>query len=180
MVKALAMTMAVALSLGLGGQRAAAQVHHVVGGDRGWDSSSDVASWSAGRIFRAGDKIWLAYSAAQESIAELQSKEEYESCDVSNPIRMYTDGLDVIPLDGEGIRYFVSSKYDNCKNGLKLHVNVLPLPHPHQSSEVAKVTTAKRSAFPFAVPPATPSGSTRFESSFIFLFVGLGLFYMDL
>lgn len=57
MVKALVMIMAVALSLGLGGQWAAAQVHHVVGGDRGWDSSSDVASWSAGRVFRAGDKI---------------------------------------------------------------------------------------------------------------------------
>lgn len=120
----------------------------------------------------------LAYSPAQESIAELQSKEEYESCNVSNPIRMYTDGLDVIPLDGEGIRYFVSSKYDNCKNGLKLHVNVLP--QPHQSSEVAKVTTAKRSAMPFAVPPTTPSDSTRFRSSFILFFVRLGLFYMDL
>ncbi|KAH9749782.1 Phytocyanin domain-containing protein [Citrus sinensis] len=174
MVKALVMIMAVALSLGLGGQWAAAQVHHVVGGDRGWDSSSDVASWSAGRVFRAV----LAYSPAQESIAELQSKEEYESCNVSNPIRMYTDGLDVIPLDGEGIHYFVSSKYDNCKNGLKLHVNVLP--QPHQSSEVAKVTTAKRSAMPFAVPPTTPSDSTRFRSSFILFFVRLGLFYMDL
>lgn len=42
-MKALVMIMAVALSLGLGGQWAAAQVFHVVGGDRGWDSSSDVA-----------------------------------------------------------------------------------------------------------------------------------------
>lgn len=30
---------------------------HVVGGDRGWDPSSDVASWSSGRSFRVGDKI---------------------------------------------------------------------------------------------------------------------------
>ncbi|KAL9455613.1 hypothetical protein AB3S75_004936 [Citrus x aurantiifolia] len=137
-----------------------------------------------GLVFRRGFLVrrqslqGLAYSPAQESIAELQSKEEYESCNVSNPIRMYTDGLDVIPLDGEGIRYFVSSKYDNCKNGLKLHVNVLP--QPHQSSEVAKVTAAKRSAIPFAVPPTTPSDSTRFRSSFILFFVRLGLFYVDL
>lgn len=129
-----------------------------------------VGVWGAG----------LAYSPAQESIAELQSKEEYESCDVSSPVRVYTDGLDVIPLDGEGIRYFVSSKYDNCKNGLKLHVSVMPT--PHQSSEFAKVTSTKRSAFPVAVPPATPSDSTRIGSSFSFVFVGLGLglglFYM--
>lgn len=34
-----------------------AQVHHVVGGDVGWDPSSDIALWSAGKIFRVGDKI---------------------------------------------------------------------------------------------------------------------------
>ncbi|MCD7466071.1 hypothetical protein HAX54_002421 [Datura stramonium] len=36
---------------------AGAQVHHVVGDDRGWDPSTDVASWSSERIFRVGDKI---------------------------------------------------------------------------------------------------------------------------
>lgn len=36
---------------------AGAQVHHVVGEDRGWDPSSDVASWSSQRVFRVGDKI---------------------------------------------------------------------------------------------------------------------------
>ncbi|MBA0694712.1 hypothetical protein Goari_004986, partial [Gossypium aridum] len=73
-----------------------AQVHHVVGGDRGWDPSFDVASWSSGRIFRVGDKICFPYSAAQEGIVEVKSKDEYESCDVGNPIRMYTVGLDGI------------------------------------------------------------------------------------
>lgn len=34
-----------------------AQVHHVVGGDVGWDPSTDIASWSAGKIFMVGDKI---------------------------------------------------------------------------------------------------------------------------
>jgi hypothetical protein len=68
----------------------------------------------------------FAYSAAQESVAELKSKEEYESCDMSNPIRTYTDGLDGISLEGEGIRYFASYSPESCKNGLKLHVEVLP------------------------------------------------------
>ncbi|OVA20050.1 Plastocyanin-like [Macleaya cordata] len=76
--------------------------HHVIGGDR------------------------FAYSAAQEIVAELRSKEEFESCDVSNPIRMYTDGLNRVTLDGEGSRYFASGTPENCKNGLKLHVQVLP------------------------------------------------------
>lgn len=49
----------VIISVSLGGKwvGVGAQVHHVVGGDRGWDPSSDVSSWPSGRIFRVGDKI---------------------------------------------------------------------------------------------------------------------------
>lgn len=68
----------------------------------------------------------FAYSAAEESLMELQSKEEYESCDLSNPIRMYVNGLDRVSLDGEGTRYFSSGKLENCRKGLKLHVDVMP------------------------------------------------------
>lgn len=31
--------------------------HHVVGGDQGWDTSTDVASWSANKNFHVGDTI---------------------------------------------------------------------------------------------------------------------------
>jgi len=143
-----------------------AQLHHVVGGDRGWDPSSDVASWPSGRIFRVGDKIWFTYSAAQESIAELKSKEEYESCDVSNPIRMYTDGLDRISLDGEGIRYFASNNPESCKNGLKLHVEVLPEGAPG----IPKLLTSVGSVSAVAAGPA--SGSAHVIGSFILLAIG--------
>ncbi|KAL4332134.1 hypothetical protein GQ457_07G027990 [Hibiscus cannabinus] len=164
----LQMVMAVVvMAATLGGEMAGAQVHHVVGGDRGWDPSSDVASWSSGRSFSVGDKIWFAYSAAEESIAELNSKEEYESCDASNPIRMYTDGLDGIPLDGEGIRYFVSSKAENCKNGLKLHVEVGPL--GNSEAQMPKVVVA-------AEPPTTPSGSVPLHGSSVLILVGLWLY----
>ncbi|CAK9182236.1 unnamed protein product [Ilex paraguariensis] len=53
-------------------------------------------------------------------------EEEYLSCDVTNPIKMYMDGLDIIALVGEGIRYFASGNLESCKNGLKLHVEVKP------------------------------------------------------
>ncbi|XP_040969616.1 mavicyanin isoform X2 [Gossypium hirsutum] len=158
------MVMAVVImAASLGGKLGAAQVHHVVGGDRGWDVSSDVASWSSGRSFRVGDKI------SQESIAEVNSPEEYESCDVSNPIRMYTDGIDGIPLDGEGIRYFVSGKEESCKNGLKLHVEVMPFGNPEP--ERPRVAVA-------AAAPTTPSGSARLYGSSVLLLAGLWLCYM--
>ncbi|KAL2341356.1 hypothetical protein Fmac_009296 [Flemingia macrophylla] len=131
---------------------AAAEVHHVIGGDRGWDPTSDLVSWSSGRVFRVGDQIWFTYSVAEGLVAELKSKEEYEACDVRNPIKMYTEGLHTVPLEREGIRYFVSSDTKNCKNGLKLHVQVLP--KETNSSPTLKLE---------APAPTTPSsGSSRF------------------
>jgi len=41
----------------LSGKGVAGQEHHVVGADRGWDPTSDLVSWSSGRVFRVGDQI---------------------------------------------------------------------------------------------------------------------------
>ncbi|XP_020220385.1 mavicyanin [Cajanus cajan] len=131
---------------------AAAEVHHVVGGDRGWDPTSDLVSWSSGRLFRVGDQIWFTYSVAEGLVAELKSKEEYETCDVSNPIKMYTEGLHTVPLEREGIRYFVSSDTQNCKNGLKLHVQVLP--------KETRVTYSSPTLKLEAPAPTTPSSAS--------------------
>ncbi|GAV65202.1 Cu_bind_like domain-containing protein [Cephalotus follicularis] len=155
--------------IGLGGKWVGAQVvHHVVGGDRGWDPSSDVASWSSGRVFKVGDKIWFTYSAAQESIVEVKSKEEYEACDVGSPIRMYTDGIDSISLVEQGLRYFVSSKSESCKNGLKLHVEVIPRQSPVQM--IPEVASSEASAIALADGPTTPSASSHLGASFGLLF----------
>ncbi|KAK7245937.1 hypothetical protein RIF29_40791 [Crotalaria pallida] len=146
------MIVAVAVVL-ICGQWVEAQVHHVVGADRGWDPTSDLVYWSEGKVFRVGDQIWFAYSMAQGLIAELKSREEYESCDVSNPIKMYTEGLHTIPLKREGVRYFVSSEPENCKNGLKLHFEILP--------KAASVTssTPTLDAAAAAAAPTAPSGT---------------------
>ncbi|XP_039020017.1 umecyanin-like [Hibiscus syriacus] len=158
----------------LGPKRVGAQPHqHVVGDDRGWDTSSDIATWSSGQNFRVGDKIWFAYAAAQESIVELKSKDEYESCDLRNPIRMYTDGLDSIELVEEGIRYFVSSKSESCQKGLKLHVEVMPSGNP--DTEMPKVAASENSVLADAVAPTTPSGSNPLSGNSMWLFIGLWL-----
>jgi len=41
---------------------ATSEVHHVVGGDHGWDPNSDILSWSYGRVFRVGDQICMSLS----------------------------------------------------------------------------------------------------------------------
>lgn len=98
----------------------------------------------------------FTYSAAQGLVAELKSREEYESCDVSNPIKMYTEGLHTLPLEREGIRYFASSEPENCKNGLKLHVEVLPKDSPSPSPTTLTVQAAG---------PTTPSSSASYVHS---------------
>ncbi|MED6118606.1 hypothetical protein PIB30_004210 [Stylosanthes scabra] len=131
-----------------------AEVHHVVGGDRGWDPDSDLLSWSNQRLFTVGDQIWFTYSVAQGLIAEVKSREEFEACDVRNPIKMYTEGLHTVPLGREGIRYFASTDFQNCKNGLKLHLHVLPKDHHHHAppTPITKVVVE-------AAAPSSPSSA---------------------
>ncbi|KAL5700120.1 hypothetical protein ACHQM5_025609 [Ranunculus cassubicifolius] len=144
------------------------QVHHVVGGDRGWDRDSDLKSWSSNRLFRVGDNIWFTFSAAEEGISEVRSMEEFLSCDVSNPIKMYSDGLNKVGLHVEGIRYFVSSKPESCKQGLKLHVDVLP---KHTPSIIMGSVTQALAAGP------TPSAAVALSSGSILLLALV--FYMS-
>ncbi|KAB2600855.1 early nodulin-like protein 2 [Pyrus ussuriensis x Pyrus communis] len=160
-------------AVSLGGGLVGAQVYHVVGADRGWDPSSDLASWSSDKTFRAGDKMWLAYSTAHGYIAEVKSKEEFESCDVTNPIRMFTDGLDTISMDKEGLRYFASSNVESCKNGLKLHVEVMPQSYQAPEMHNTNVAESEGPALVAANGPTTPSDSAHLTASFVVLSVGL-------
>ncbi|KAI8567328.1 hypothetical protein RHMOL_Rhmol02G0112900 [Rhododendron molle] len=161
------------VSVGIGGKWVGAQVQHVVGGDRGWDASSDLGTWSSGRIFTVGDKIWFTYSAAQDKVVEVKSKEEYEACDVSNPIKMYTGGLDSLTLDKEGIRYFASWKSESCKNGLKLDVEVQSPQAKHLSQTIVTPEV-------MADGPTTPSASVQLYGLSHALFGGLLVCYLSL
>lgn len=65
---------------------------------------------------------------------EVGGVEEFVSCNLTNPIRMYTDPVNHVVLEKEGIRYFTSGNPEMCKNGLKLPVTVQP-PLPDRSSD---------------------------------------------
>ncbi|GLJ41694.1 hypothetical protein SUGI_0862960 [Cryptomeria japonica] len=55
----------------------------------------------------------------------LESREEFENCDVSNPIKLYDGGLDAVPLIEMGDRYFTSGNAEGRQHGMKVHINVL-------------------------------------------------------
>lgn len=101
---------------------------------------------------------------------------EYESCDVSNPIRMYTDGLDSVPLEEQGIRYFVSSREESCKSGLKLHVEVQPQGAP----DAPKIATSEEAVLAAADGPVTPSAADRIGGIAALASAGLWLLVLGL
>ncbi|KAM3201586.1 hypothetical protein T459_29087 [Capsicum annuum] len=160
---------------------AGVQVHHVVGDDRGWDPSTDVASWSSNRVFRVGDKIWFTYSSAQESLVELRSEEDFTSCDVTNPIKMYTDGLNTISLEGEGIRYFASGNTESCKNGLKMPVKIQPKEQKVAQNVVSMdVADGNVVSMDVADGPTLPSTSTNLNGLSYLLAIGLSICLLGL
>ncbi|GAA0159345.1 hypothetical protein LIER_16143 [Lithospermum erythrorhizon] len=145
----------VLLSMAFSGKRVVATQHHVVGDDKGWDTSSDLATWASTRLFKVGDKIWFDNTASQESLVELESVDEFSSCDLSNPIKMYNEDINKVSLDGEGSRYFVSGNPESCKKGLKLHINV----HPNDKEE-ANVEGGSSSE---GIDDTNPHGSSEDE-----------------
>ncbi|KAM6547564.1 hypothetical protein CsatB_019240 [Cannabis sativa] len=97
-----------------------------VGGSSGWDLTSDLQAWTAETPFHVGDSLVFSYSGAHDVI-EVQ-EQDYESCNVSHPIKTYNDGETVVPLNQQGTRYFVCGRQGHCLMGQKLQVNVLPSP----------------------------------------------------
>ncbi|KAG8385807.1 hypothetical protein BUALT_Bualt03G0083700 [Buddleja alternifolia] len=155
----------------LSGAGVSAQTHHVVGDDGGWGPAFNITSWLSGRVFRVGDKIWFKNAGMEESIVELKGLEEFLSCNLTNPIRMYTDKGNHVSLEKEGVRYFTSGNPESCKNGLKLPVAVESVdPYPPWGVPPPAWSTpppAKPSPrfgppppvepFPAFVPPPPPS-----------------------
>uniref|UniRef100_A0A6N2KEX8 Phytocyanin domain-containing protein n=1 Tax=Salix viminalis TaxID=40686 RepID=A0A6N2KEX8_SALVM len=132
----------VSVSLNVG-----ATVHHIVGGRHGWHLYTDIGSWSSATTFRVGDKIFVLPPFS------------------FSLFRMYSDDSDGISLDGEGVRYFTNSNSEKCRNGLKLHVEVVP------DATTAEVTS-EGSDKAIAAPPESSAASSHFGASFALLMAG--------
>ncbi|WOH09744.1 hypothetical protein DCAR_0729202 [Daucus carota subsp. sativus] len=161
-------TCLVVVSLAMGAGMVRAHVHHIVKGETGWEQFFELGFKSSElMMFKVGDHLW--FRNAQDGIVELQSRKEYLSCDISNPIKMYTDGPDKISLQQEGIRYFASGNPRECKNGLKLHVEV----HPHDKNDGTQTADSTKIASA-VVKAAGPTSASAHLGGFCYLvLVGL-------
>ncbi|XP_062164657.1 stellacyanin [Alnus glutinosa] len=118
MAKRLHVSVLVFLSLAL----TCAATTYVVGGNSGWDISTDLETWKTGKTFYVGDVIVFQFSSSND--LEEVTKENFNKCNTTNVLRSYTNGNTTITLSKPGPRYFISGNKLYCLGGMKLQVNV--------------------------------------------------------
>ncbi|CAL5185652.1 unnamed protein product [Lathyrus oleraceus] len=97
---------------------------HVVGGNQGWDPSSDFDSWSSSQTFKVGDQLVFKYSS-MHSVVELGNESAYTKCDISTSLNSLSSGKDVVKLDKPGTRYFTCGTLGHCGQGMKVKIKIV-------------------------------------------------------
>ncbi|KAG9454450.1 hypothetical protein H6P81_007354 [Aristolochia fimbriata] len=93
-----------------------------VGDTSGWDISTDLGSWVAGKEFKVGDVLSFQYSSLH-SVIEV-GKDNFDSCSASSALQSSRGGNTSIPLTSPGPKYFICGTVSHCLGGMKLEVNV--------------------------------------------------------
>ncbi|KAJ0986437.1 hypothetical protein J5N97_004793 [Dioscorea zingiberensis] len=140
-----------------------------VGGKDGWvlNPRESFSQWSGRNRFQVHDKLVFKYKVGEDSVL-LVSKEDYDKCNVSNPIKKFDDGNTVFEFDRTGPFYFISGAPGKCNQGQKLSLVVLalktkkvttsPAPSPTSSSPSTS-TSPSSSASPASSSSSSPSAS---------------------
>ncbi|OVA02145.1 Plastocyanin-like [Macleaya cordata] len=129
--------------------------NYSVGGETGWDLTSDMTTWSASTIFNPGDNLVFAYKPIH-NVLEVD-EDAFDTCNTTTPISINNGGQTVITLDTVGTRYFICGTPGHCGSGLKVQVDVLL---PGNSSAGNDGRRRRPIAPPKRSPPPTPPTPT--------------------
>ncbi|XVF89281.1 hypothetical protein PTKIN_Ptkin19aG0117400 [Pterospermum kingtungense] len=104
----------------------------VGGSENAWkipDSSSvSLNIWAEKKRFKVGDFLIWKYDGKVDSVLQV-TKENYLSCNTSNPIKEYKDGNNTkVELDRSGPFYFIGAD-GHCQKGQKFIVIVMSEKH---------------------------------------------------
>ena len=106
------------------------------------------------------------------------SKEDYDSCNTSNPIKHYNDGNTKVRFDHSGPYYYISGEKGHCEKGQKLTVVVMSLrggSRPIVAFSPAPSPVEVEGPAGSAVAPAPTSGATVLQGGGVFVAMGLVL-----
>ncbi|MBA0547886.1 hypothetical protein Golob_019019 [Gossypium lobatum] len=105
----------------------------MVGGKTGaWkipsSESDSLNKWAEKARFQIGDSLVWKYDGGKDSVLQV-SKEDYTSCNTSNPIAEYKDGNTKVKLEKSGPYFFMSGAKGHCEQGQKMIVVVMSQKH---------------------------------------------------
>ncbi|CAI8609875.1 unnamed protein product [Vicia faba] len=108
-----------------------------IGGTAGWSlkPSENYNEWSGRNSFQVNDVLVFKYKKGSDSVLEV-TKEAYDKCNKTNPIKKLEDGNTEFTLDRSGPFYFIIGTDQNCEKGQKLNLVVIS-PRGHTPSSAA-------------------------------------------
>ncbi|KAL7585179.1 early nodulin-like protein 2 [Lactuca sativa] len=143
-----------------------------VGEDDGWtlNPAESYAAWAGRLRFMVNDTLHFKYDDATDSVLVVD-KDDYDSCNVDDPIEKLDGGDTNYRLEHGGPNYFITGNKSNCEQGQKVDVVVLhirtqsppsppPAPAPLPPAPASPVTPPP-TATPVLTPPASaPTGGS--------------------
>ncbi|XP_022021926.1 uclacyanin 1 [Helianthus annuus] len=119
----------------------------------GWDTTTDLGSWSSSQTFTVGDNLDFQFGPTHD-VVEV-TKDNYDSCGTGNAISTTTTSPARIALTSAGTRYFICGRSNHCSLGMKVQVNVVAASTPTTPSPPQ--TTTPSSPTPPEAGPTSPS-----------------------
>ncbi|XP_061364198.1 early nodulin-like protein 15 [Gastrolobium bilobum] len=131
--------------------------------------SDSLNQWAERSRFQVGDHLVWKYDGGKDSVLQV-SKEDYPNCNITNPIKEYSDGNTKVKLDHPGPFYFISGEKGHCEKGQKLIVVVLT---PRGSSRYIGISPAPSSAELEEGPAIAPTSSATALHSALVMSLGV-------
>ncbi|OIW08362.1 hypothetical protein TanjilG_03038 [Lupinus angustifolius] len=135
-----------------------------VGGKEGWilKPSEDYNHWAAKLRFQVNDTVHFKYNKGSDSVLVVK-RDDYDSCNVNNPMQRMDDGDSTFKLSNSGPYFFISGNVENCKNGEKLIVLVMAVRHkvaPPPASDLMPREVERSSLVPAAHAPSKANSAS--------------------
>ncbi|GAU17695.1 hypothetical protein TSUD_07570 [Trifolium subterraneum] len=163
------------------GFAAAAKDYYLDGKTGAWkipsSESDSFNKWAQSVRFQIGDHLILKYEAGKDSVLQV-TKEDYVSCNISNPIKLYNDGYTKVRFDHSGPYYYISGEKGHCEKGQKLTIVVMSPRGAAGKSPTPAVNSPAPSPAEVegpgpAVAPAPTSSATLLQNGGFFVAMGV-------
>ncbi|KAM1700920.1 hypothetical protein TB2_025669 [Malus domestica] len=146
-----------------------APVTWTVGNNSGWTvlPPGSYQTWAANKTFLVGDTLVFNYLNGTHDVAEV-TKANYNSCNTSNTLALFTNPPTRITLNTTGENFFICTFTGHCVGGQKLAINVTSgstTATPPSSTATPPSSSATPPGSSATPPSGTPTTPTTPSSS---------------